>query len=661
MRERFSSPSSRRSDLDPTHAPPAPVPGRSSGAPPAPVPGRSSGAAPSGGGQALPAELRAKMEGSFGADFSAVRVHEGQASAALGAQAYAQGTDLHFAPGQYQPDSMRGQELIGHELAHVVQQSQGKVTATAQAKGVAVNADPGLEAEADAMGARAARGERASGGGPAVAARPGGGGGAAQCKLLAPVRDASAPVQCMKFRDNGKAISPFEDEPKDAHDTEQVDAFNSWLLSLKPGVRNAIYKALLEIGSPTRGEAIARSRIKQLQDSDGKQLGQANNALGDLRKDDWWKMFIDRGAHKSSEDRSKNAMRFDRESSPGYYDAMMYTYEQVLAPIVPGERDDISSEGLIKMHRMVTGGTLNKTEDTFEPTPHALSGEGTTFPMTKKEGQVPSAVAFEELAKEGVIGMHPGAKPGYQAPISDQDGPETRFRKRATQASPQTPMTHLRPLGNNLVDTNYDKGHAKDIMDHLLSTYYQERGEADKLENQTAHDNAKLRAIARVIRGLHTAHVFTDANGRLNTMVLLNKFLLEEGFDPAIMDDTSMFGGGFSIEQLVGQIRRGMTTFSQEARGGNESWGCARREYSWFTYAEDDHPSDIRVSLLHVIRLDVGKIPPKHEAKVAAIMKRFHAKAYSTTTRGATITRLGFKSSMDALLLENELETLTHD
>ena len=36
----------------------------------------------------------------------------------IGALAYAQGTDIHFAPGQYNPECQEGQKLIGHELTH---------------------------------------------------------------------------------------------------------------------------------------------------------------------------------------------------------------------------------------------------------------------------------------------------------------------------------------------------------------------------------------------------------------------------------------------------------------------------------------------------------------------------------------------------------------
>ncbi len=122
----------------------------------------------SGGGAPMPAPVQSKMEQSFGIDLSAVRIHEGAEAGAIGAQAFTQGTDVHFAPGKYDPTSTGGQELLGHELTHVVQQAQGRVASTTQAKGRAVNDDPGLEREADELGARAARGEPAGVGASAL-------------------------------------------------------------------------------------------------------------------------------------------------------------------------------------------------------------------------------------------------------------------------------------------------------------------------------------------------------------------------------------------------------------------------------------------------------------------------------------------------------------
>ncbi len=111
----------------------------------------------------LPEELQAKMENSFGQDFSGVHIHTDSPSAEnINAKAYTQGKDVHFAPGEYNPSSKEGQELIGHELTHVVQQGQGKVgPGELHGKGMEINQDSGLEKEADEMGALAAAGKKA--------------------------------------------------------------------------------------------------------------------------------------------------------------------------------------------------------------------------------------------------------------------------------------------------------------------------------------------------------------------------------------------------------------------------------------------------------------------------------------------------------------------
>jgi hypothetical protein len=129
--------------------------------PGAPADDRGSQAAASDGpGQAMPADVQRKMEASFGASFADVRIHEGPGAQALGARAYTRGTDLYFAPGEYQPNTAAGQELLGHELTHVVQQSRGQVQATTQLRGLGLNDSSALETEADQQGARAARGAR---------------------------------------------------------------------------------------------------------------------------------------------------------------------------------------------------------------------------------------------------------------------------------------------------------------------------------------------------------------------------------------------------------------------------------------------------------------------------------------------------------------------
>jgi hypothetical protein len=109
----------------------------------------------SGGGKPLPDSVRGKMEAALGADFSNVRVHVGPQAERIGAIAFTIGSDIYFAPGRYQPDTVQGQQLLGHELSHVVQQRAGRVR-NALGSGLAVVQDHALEAEADRLGQRAA-------------------------------------------------------------------------------------------------------------------------------------------------------------------------------------------------------------------------------------------------------------------------------------------------------------------------------------------------------------------------------------------------------------------------------------------------------------------------------------------------------------------------
>ena len=98
----------------------------------------------------LPDNLKAGIESLSGMDMSDVHVHKNSARPAqLNALAYAQGRDIHLAPGQ--------EKHLPHEAWHVVQQRQGRVKPTLQLAGAQINDDHALEAEADRMGGKATR------------------------------------------------------------------------------------------------------------------------------------------------------------------------------------------------------------------------------------------------------------------------------------------------------------------------------------------------------------------------------------------------------------------------------------------------------------------------------------------------------------------------
>lgn len=84
-----------------------------------------------GRGQSLDTTLQMQMSQGMGHDFSGVRVHTGREAndlnQQLSAKAFTTGQDIFFRDGAYDPHSSGGQELIAHELTHVVQQSTGAV------------------------------------------------------------------------------------------------------------------------------------------------------------------------------------------------------------------------------------------------------------------------------------------------------------------------------------------------------------------------------------------------------------------------------------------------------------------------------------------------------------------------------------------------------
>ncbi|MCB0611993.1 MAG: DUF4157 domain-containing protein [Phaeodactylibacter sp.] len=85
-----------------------------------------------GQGQPLAAEKQAFFGRAFGRDFSGVRVHTDEEAVrmneGLHARAFTHGSDIYFNRGQYDPGFPEGKRLLGHELAHVVQQGRGLKT-----------------------------------------------------------------------------------------------------------------------------------------------------------------------------------------------------------------------------------------------------------------------------------------------------------------------------------------------------------------------------------------------------------------------------------------------------------------------------------------------------------------------------------------------------
>ncbi|WP_317111247.1 DUF4157 domain-containing protein [Chroococcidiopsis sp. SAG 2025] len=84
-----------------------------------------------GSGQPLAEGIKQPMEQAFGVSFNGVKIHTDtrshQLNQSIQARAFTTGQDVFFRQGEYNPGSRGGQELIAHELTHVVQQNGGAV------------------------------------------------------------------------------------------------------------------------------------------------------------------------------------------------------------------------------------------------------------------------------------------------------------------------------------------------------------------------------------------------------------------------------------------------------------------------------------------------------------------------------------------------------
>lgn len=79
-----------------------------------------------GGGAPMPTAMRARLEPVFGADFGAVRLHDGARASDLNdriqAKAFTTGNDIFFRDGMPDTTTAAGQHLLAHELTHTIQQ-----------------------------------------------------------------------------------------------------------------------------------------------------------------------------------------------------------------------------------------------------------------------------------------------------------------------------------------------------------------------------------------------------------------------------------------------------------------------------------------------------------------------------------------------------------
>ncbi|MBZ4376067.1 hypothetical protein [Corallococcus sp. AS-1-6] len=351
------------------------------------------------------------------------------------------------------------------------------------------------------------------------------------------------------------------------HDTTDLDGFSTWVDTLVAQRKTSDLKVIsamflekaVAAKRPAFDVVIAASKVRCALDKlEPNASAEGSSAVFKLPRDRWWKLFIEGRHHGSSN--THQAMIFDRQQSPGFYNAMTKAFTAWLKhPAAPDDRVDF--DRYHEMHAAVTRGVLKlndvvseRARQRFVPVPHELS-HYTNFPIDVQGHEV-DWESLLELSNDGDIGT-------FKTIMKDLGAPRDVLEHWVERDWATSLLTRSR--GSQLLwGTAYEPREAKGKVNALFARYYLERDQAAQQSAKEAKQELKLRAIVRVIRALHVGHFYADANGRLNTMLLLNYLLLQEGFSPVILFDTAIFGGALRMYDLVDAVREGMKAFEEE-------------------------------------------------------------------------------------------------
>lgn len=289
--------------------------------------------------------------------------------------------------------------------------------------------------------------------------------------------------------------------------------------------------------------------------------------VADLPEDQLWRMFINPKDFREAEESKDPGGLYDSQKSPGFQQSMLRALREELTFSGGhlGRRVDFAE--YTRLHDLVTErlqeGTLGE-QDT-RATARGLSAGENTYVSGNR--------TYTDRDDPSTIPRDAQWLPPVNFPINDWNRDDTPLADDLLHESiGGTPMVGKGPLNSSVVkaaggriDVNYGADQGPVLTQQIFDRYYREVDAA-----RTPDD--KLRAIVKAVRAVHVTHAFRDANGRLNVNILLNKFLLEQGFDPTILprEGLGIFGGGFSVDDLAEAVRQGSTAFRKLAESKKE-------------------------------------------------------------------------------------------
>ncbi len=308
---------------------------------------------------------------------------------------------------------------------------------------------------------------------------------------------------------------------------------------------------------PHSNEERVIERIKQINNLLN-QLPTELPTLCDLPRKEWWRLFIDHRHHEDANQRADPGEFYDTDESPGYYQSMMELFDRKLATATKqkSEQRRISYEDYTELHNLATKYAPSDEREAM----HGSNGIDRPwgpavfwhekFPEDGPEREEAFAT-FGEISREFIDGLplfqyssHTGLYPQMptklQAKLQGQgimvgtltlipEFPNLDREMKKVALERKKEMT-VWPL--------YKVSEGPQIIDTILKSYYDGKERPDQTRDE------RLGEIARVIRNIAIIHQKCDGNGRCTIYGLMNIFLAEEGFCPAILpEQQNIFGG----------------------------------------------------------------------------------------------------------------------
>lgn len=237
-------------------------------------------------------------------------------------------------------------------------------------------------------------------------------------------------------------------------------------------------------------------------------------------REDYWKLVMDARFHKAGKDACDEG-KGGADKEPGYIECMLNALDRMLSNIgkelTAAEYEELHRLAVLKVKHMVTKCNSWRTPDRntyFGICSSNCSDEGKKEFKLKKDSDWKSdkLVCSEDLSfyfKESKF---------YAFKLKEIDDAEK---------------------------------YAKIILDE----YYEQISHV-----KNSNLSSKLEIIIRICQNLDQAHLFPDGNIRTIAFLVLNKFLIENGMYPTIMDNPNVIDMK-SIEEISNEIKKGQQTF----------------------------------------------------------------------------------------------------